>query len=185
MQTDLEIIERIIADEGGDRLVDNPADPGGITKFGITLPALKDFCRAERLPEARPDDIRNMRHDLAVGFYTWLLESSKIGQLYDPLLRWFVFDAAVHMGNVQAIKLLQRAVGVEDDGILGPQTLARSAARDARAACVLVGVEQALFYGRLAAKNLTDADKDGVPDQLEFLPGYLNRWARKMQEVTR
>jgi hypothetical protein len=46
-----------------------------------------------------------------------------------------------------------------------------------------VGIEQMLFYGRLAAQNLTDADMDGVPDQLEFLPGYLNRLARKMRTV--
>lgn len=34
-----------------------------------------------------------------------------------------LFDAAVHAGKSAAIKMLQRALGVADDGIIGPITM--------------------------------------------------------------
>jgi Putative secretion activating protein len=39
-------------------------------------------------------------------------------------LSYFVFDAAVNQGVAPAIRMLQQALGVEADGIIGPQTLA-------------------------------------------------------------
>lgn len=177
--TNDEIVTRIIADEGGDRFVDNPADPGGATKFGITARGLAPFLG--RTPD--PAEIAALTLDDARAFYHWLLGTTGIDRIQNDTVRWFVFDAAVHMGATQAVKLLQRALGVKDDGVLGPVTLAATPYLDGAKLCRLAGVEQMLFYGRLAAKNLTDADRDGVPDQLEFLPGYLNRLARKMREV--
>jgi lysozyme family protein len=182
--TDSQFIDQIIRDEGGDKFTHDPADPGGATKFGITIPALSDCWKACGIvgkPES--SDIEKLTYDGAVSFYEWLLKSSKIGQIINEDVRYFVFDAAVHMGVKQATKLLQRALSVNDDGALGPVTLAACPYLDGNKLCRLVGIEQMLFYGRLAAQNLTDADKDGVPDQLEFLPGYLNRLARKMRTV--
>lgn len=177
--TDLEIIEHIIADEGGEKFTCNPADPGGATKWGITARGIRDYWNHE----ATPEQIQTLTHDDAVTFYKWLLVVSKIGSITNADVKFFVFDAAVHMGTTQATKLLQRALGVLDDGIIGSATLAAVPYLDGTKLCRLFAIEQMLFYGRLAAKNLTDADKDGVPDQLEFLPGYLNRLARKMRTV--
>lgn len=177
--TDLEIIDRVIRDEGGEKFTANPADPGGATKFGITARGIKDFWNHD----ATPEQIAALTYEDAVTFYKWLLVVSKASLIPNELMRWFFFDAAVHMGATQATKLLQRAVGAKDDGVLGSVTLAAILSHDAAKLCRLVAVEQMLFYGRLAAKNLNDADKDGVPDQLEFLPGYLNRLAAKMREI--
>lgn len=177
--SDLDIIERVIKDEGGDTFTCNPADPGGATKFGITARGIKPYWNHD----ATPEQIAALTHEDAVAFYKWLMVTSGIVGIADDQLRWFVFDAAVHMGVTQATKLVQRAIGVLDDGVFGPVTRARLQSLDARKTCLGVAIEQMLFYGRLAAKNLTDADKDGVPDQLEFLPGYLNRLARKMREI--
>lgn len=174
-----EIIGKVIADEGGDKFTDNPADPGGATKFGITARGLADYWK--RTPN--PSEIRDLTYPQAAEFYQWLMESSGIGKITNDMARWFVFDAAVHTGKTQAVKLLQRALGVKDDGVLGPVTLAAVPYLDGTKLCRLFAIQQMLFYGRLAAGNLTDADKDGVPDQLEFLPGYLNRLARKMEAV--
>lgn len=38
-------------------------------------------------------------------------------------LRFHVFDAAVNSGVGQSVRWVQRAVGVVDDGVVGPQTL--------------------------------------------------------------
>lgn len=173
----LDIIDRVIADEGGDRFVCNPADPGGATKFGITARGIKDYWNHE----ATPEQIQALTHADAVAFYLWLMARTKIDKISNDDVRWFVFDAAVHMGATQATKLLQRALGLKDDGVLGPLTLTAVPYLDGTKLCRLIAVEQMLFYGRLAAKNLTDADRDGIPDQLEFLGGYLERLARKMR----
>lgn len=177
--TNTEIIARVIADEGADRFTLNPADPGGATKFGITARGAAPWWG--HVPT--PDEIKAFTLDDAQRFYGWLLAESGIARITNDAVRYFVFDAAVHMGTQQAVKLLQRALGVMDDGALGPVTLAAIPLLDGTKLCRLIGVEQMLFYGRLAAKNLTDADRDGVPDQLEFLPGYLNRLARKMRDM--
>lgn len=41
-----------------------------------------------------------------------------------PRLALVVFDAAVNHGPKAAVKFLQRAVGADDDGIIGPNTMA-------------------------------------------------------------
>ncbi len=183
--TNSDIIARVIKDEGGDKYTCNPADPGGATKWGITIPALTDYRGASTNAVNKPtaEDIKALTFDDAVAFYEWLMATTKIGLIQNDLVRYWVFDAAVHTGRQQATKLLQRALGVKDDGVLGVVTLAAVPLSNGERMCRLFGVEQMLFYGRLAAKNLTDADRDGIPDQLEFLPGYLNRLAAKMREV--
>jgi lysozyme family protein len=39
-------------------------------------------------------------------------------------VRFDVFDAAINSGPAQAIRWLQRAIGVRDDGVVGPATIA-------------------------------------------------------------
>ena len=183
--TDTDIIAQVIKDEGGDKYTNSINDPGKSTKWGITIPALTDWRGAStnvvNVPTA--EDIKALTFDDAVSFYEWLLKSTKSGSIQNETVRWFVFDAAVHTGKTQAVKLLQRALGVKDDGLLGAVTLAAVPYLNGDKLCRLFAVEQMLFYGRLAAKNLNDADKDGIPDQLEFLPGYLNRLADKMRKI--
>ena len=41
------------------------------------------------------------------------------------IVKYQLFDLAVNAGPVTAIKMMQRAVGAVDDGILGPKTLQR------------------------------------------------------------
>jgi lysozyme family protein len=45
-------------------------------------------------------------------------------------VRYSVFDAAVNSGVSQSVKWLQRALGVSDDGAIGPKTLAAAQAAD-------------------------------------------------------
>ena len=39
-------------------------------------------------------------------------------------MQYQLFDAAINHGSNNAIKMLQRAIGVKDDGIIGGQTIA-------------------------------------------------------------
>ncbi len=106
-------LKRLLGNEGG--FVDHPRDPGGATNFGIT----------QRVARARGyvGDMRDLPLATAIAIYRedyWA--PIKADQLPESL-RFHVFDAAVNSGPGQAIKWLQRAAGITQDGIIGPRTL--------------------------------------------------------------
>lgn len=105
-----EAFDRLISSEGG--YVNHPSDPGGETKFGISK---RSYPRV---------DIKNLTRDEAKQIYRadfWIR-----GQMdqYDGAIAFQVFDAAVNHGMGNAIRMLQRAAGVADDGHVGPVTVA-------------------------------------------------------------
>jgi len=99
----------LIGHEGG--YVNHPSDPGGETNFGIT----KRSYPAE--------DIRGMTLARAKVIYHrdfWLAA----GCNYVPeSARFDLFDMAVNSGVKPAIMAMQRAVGADADGAIGPKTL--------------------------------------------------------------
>lgn len=108
--------QELIGHEGG--YVNHPNDPGGETKYGITKRTYP------------MEDIRNLTLERAKEIYK--------RDFWDPLhgdeLPWLVafnlFDAAVNHGRGTAIRLMQRASEVADDGIIGPITMGAWAGAD-------------------------------------------------------
>lgn len=95
--------------EGG--LVNDPNDPGGLTKFGISRKAYPNV------------DIEHLTEDDAAALYArdyWTV--ADCDQLPAPVAL-AVFDAAVNQGPDTAKRLLQLAVGARADGVIGPATL--------------------------------------------------------------
>lgn len=101
--------ERLIGHEGG--YVNNPADPGGETKFGISK-------RAYPL-----ENIKAMTLDRAKVLYLRDYWGPAGCDAVPDAIKFDLFDMAVNSGPVTAIKTLQRAVGTVPDGMLGPITL--------------------------------------------------------------
>lgn len=102
--------------EGG--YVNDPRDPGGETKYGISKRAYPN------------EDIANLTMERACDLYKrdyWDLV--KADQL-PPKVRFAVFDAAVNSGVAQAVKWLQRSAGAQVDGVLGPRTLQKVSETD-------------------------------------------------------
>jgi len=90
--------------------VNNPADPGGETKYGISKRAYPD------------EDIVNLTPDRAKFLYLrdyWT--PLQLDSLPD-IVRLCIFDAAVNSGVSAATKWLQQSVGAIPDGKIGPQT---------------------------------------------------------------
>ena len=105
--------DALLGHEGG--YVDNPKDPGGATRWGITerVARANGYMGSMReLPVATAKQIARREY--------W--DAVKADQL-PAQLRYAVFDAAYNSGPTQSIKWLQRALGVKDDGVLGTQTL--------------------------------------------------------------
>jgi lysozyme family protein len=153
---------RVLADEGG--LVRNPADPGGLTRWGISHREYPDL------------DISALTRDGAIAIYyrDWWQRYS-FGAL-PAAVGAKLFDLAVNIGPAHAIKCVQRALRacgnpVAEDGALGPQTLRAAAAADPAALIAALRSEAAGYYRVTAAlwrSVRPDADR-------EFLKGWLNR----------
>lgn len=110
-------LKHLLGNEGG--YSDNPADPGGKTMYGITERVARSF--------GYKGEMRNLPIATAVEIYRknyWV--PIKADQLPDDL-RFHIFDAAVNSGVSQAIRFLQRAAGVTEDGSIGPKTLSAAA----------------------------------------------------------
>ena len=101
---------------------DHPADPGGKTRYGITEAVAREV--------GYRGDMRELPVDLAKRIYKDHYWDAVRAEELPEAIRYAVFDAAVNSGPRQAIRWLQRAVGANDDGIIGPQTLAAVGAAD-------------------------------------------------------
>lgn len=120
MTTFDEAFEQIIRLEGGAKITDDPRDPGGLTKYGISL-------RAN--PALGAEGIRKLTKAKAKVIYRANYWDPSRAQDLPDLLRLPIFDAAVNQGVTGSAKLLQRALNelgfkLEVDGKLGPMTLA-------------------------------------------------------------
>jgi lysozyme family protein len=106
--------DRLIGNEGAYSF--NAADPGGETMWGIT-------ARVARA-NGYMGDMKALARDAAGAIYKARYWDAIRADELPALLRFEVFDAAVNSGVQQAVRWLQRAAGVTDDGVLGPMTLA-------------------------------------------------------------
>ena len=150
--------------EGG--LVDDPADPGGITNYGVSLRWLKKQGAIGDIDgdgDVDADDIRQLSRDKAAELYLsdyW--HACHCDQL-PPALAMAVFDCAVNCGPRTAILLLQEVLHVKVDGIIGPVTI-QKAFRMNRVPYYMA--KRAEYYCDITVANSTLS---------KFLRGWLNR----------
>lgn len=113
--------DKLISHEGG--YVNHPTDPGGETNYGISKRAYPSLdIKALTLADAKAIYKRDY----------W--DRAQCDQLPSQL-SYLVFDAAVNSGIGQSIRFLQRAVGVADDGSIGPITLSAAKRMDTESLC--------------------------------------------------
>lgn len=114
------VIRLVFGHEGG--YANHPNDPGGPTKFGITAKTLGSFRRLGRqataqevmaltLPEARA---------ILVAQYAKPIQFDRLPEGLD----YAAFDFAVNSGPAQAVKTLQRILGLNEDGFMGETSIA-------------------------------------------------------------
>lgn len=94
----------------------HPNDPGGATRWGIT----QRVARANGYTGDMRDFPVDMAKRIARKDY-W--DAVRADELPDGV-RFDVFDTAYNSGVKTAIRMLQRAAAVSDDGIFGPRTMA-------------------------------------------------------------
>jgi lysozyme family protein len=110
-----EAFHRLLGHEGG--YVNHPADPGGETNWGISKRQFPDL------------DIKALTVDEAKGIYRRGYWNQVRADDLPAQLRFDVVDLAVNSGVETAVRFLQQALEVADDGRLGPVTLAAARAQ--------------------------------------------------------
>lgn len=130
------IFERLMLHEGG--YVNHKNDPGGETMWGVT----------KRVAQAHGyhGDMRKLPKLLAKQIAEKSYYKAVKGDQLDRLIAWQLTDAAYNHGKRQAVKFLQRAVGVSADGLIGPRTLAAVTAMDKNDVVLLFNAERIEFY---------------------------------------
>ena len=119
-------LRRLLAHEGG--YTNHPSDPGGPTNFGITIHDYRKYVKAD----ATAADVRAMSIDEAKAIYRAKYWDKMRCDDLPAGVDYCVFDYGVNSGSGRAPKVLQRVLGVADDGIVGKITIKATYARDAR-----------------------------------------------------
>lgn len=110
----------VLQEEGGSAITNDSHDHGGLTRFGISKTAHPDV------------DIANLTEAQAIQIYHddyWV--PCQCDRL-PPVTACIVFDTAVNQGVGAAIRILQQALEVTVDGLIGPKTVAAAQSREDR-----------------------------------------------------
>jgi lysozyme family protein len=114
--------------EEGDEYTDDPRDPGGPTRWGITLADLRRWREGHAHPDepvtVTAGDVRDMGQQEAREIYRAKYWNVVQGDYLSYGLDLCVFDYGVNSGTVRSVKLLQSFLRTNVDGVLGPKTLA-------------------------------------------------------------
>ena len=111
-------LSAVLQHEGG--YVNHPKDPGGRTMKGVTQAVYDDWREDKGLAK---QSVRDITPAEVMAIYKLLYWDRVKGDALPAGVDYCVFDFAVNSGVNRAIRFLQRAVGVAEDGQLGPITL--------------------------------------------------------------
>ncbi|WP_424979843.1 holin-associated N-acetylmuramidase [Leisingera sp. S232] len=159
MQTVTQIAEAIVAREGG--FVNDPDDPGGATKYGVTIATMRRLGLDLTGDGAvNVQDVQALSRPQAVEiFIRHYFEAPRIATL-PACLQASVFDMYVNAGS-NAVRILQRLLtemgfDVAADGAIGPLTASaaeQAALVDASALRDAYGIARRNYYFRLADRR--------------------------------
>lgn len=155
--------EHVIGVEGG--YSNHPNDKGGPTNYGITLGALKKYLERDDITAL---DVKNMTLETAKSVYYWnYWDKWKLDDVESELKSTMMFDQCVNWGiGKSIIKRVQRIVGVDADGVIGPKTLKAINTMDD----IEFGKEYA-FNAQDRYCRLVQANRS----QVVFIAGWINR----------
>lgn len=119
-------LDAVLKHEGG--YVDHPSDPGGATNKGITIATFRKWVKRN----GTKADLRRITDAQVAKVYRAQYWNKVKGDDLPSGIDYAVFDFAVNSGPGRAAKYLQGVLGVAQDGVIGPKTIAAAHAADPR-----------------------------------------------------
>lgn len=110
-------LEIVLKSEGG--FINHPSDPGGATNLGVTKKVWESWV-GKPVPIS---DIRNLTPKQVSPLYKKQYWDAVRADDLPSGLDYLVFDFAINAGVFRAIKTLQKALSIVDDGVFGNKTL--------------------------------------------------------------
>jgi lysozyme family protein len=149
----------------------DPGDPGGETKWGITARAFPNALRLKLIGTDKPIKDLTKSECTVLWYYFWGLCSAE--NLPYPIAL-AVFNCAVNCGVQTSIKLLQRALGVKEDGLFGPRTLEALGSKSQKAVFIAFIRHHKQYYKVISERHA---------NLRQFYDGWLNRLFNLIFEV--
>mgnify|MGYP003122042307 FL=1 len=112
-----ECMARLLDHEGG--YIWHREDPGGETNLGVTRAVYEQYVGRQVMD----GEMKGLTHDDVYPLYKENYWDRVRGDDLPSGVDWSTFDWAVNSGVSRSAKALQRIVGVEQDGGIGPMTL--------------------------------------------------------------
>ena len=154
-------LNALLKHEGG--YVNHPSDPGGMTNLGVTKRVWEEWVGHE----VDEKQMRALTPELVAPLYKKKYWDKVCGDELPSGVDLAVFDLAVNSGPGRAAKMLQKVLGVTQDGAIGPQTLFKAVNVDSSKLVADYNVERLAFLMAL-------------PTWGTFGKG----WGRRVAEVT-
>lgn len=145
-----------LAYEGG--YVNNPKDPGGATNKGITIGTLRNLgIDVDGDGDSDVIDLKAIRPADVEYVYRSFYWNPVQGDMLPKGLDHAVFDASVMSGVMRASQWLQRAVGVDDDGSIGPVSIRAVQSKNDIIGLIHSVCDQRLAFCKVAKNRQTGA----------------------------
>lgn len=156
--------------EGGSKFTQDPNDPGGATKYGVSFRFLEglplDVSDIDKNGKLTWKDVQALSSGDAEEIYKFYFWNALKLDSFEFDLATVLFDTAVNMGKKRAVKALQSLTGSKPDGILGPKTI--EAALKGNQATTAKAI---LFYREAYYLRLFKSQKWAS----KYIDGWLNR----------
>jgi len=155
-----DIVDAVIDAETDDanpsKVTIDPNDAGGKTQYGISIRSNPQAWADGKVTEEEARAIYEQRYIVGPGFT----------RIADHRLLHFLVDWGVTSGPSISVKGVQRLVGVEDDGILGPKTAKAINETDPKRLLNRLIDERILMLARIVNRDHS---------QSRFIEGWINR----------
>ena len=155
-------LHALLRHEGG--FSNHPLDPGGMTNLGVTKIVWEEWVGHD----VDEKQMRALTPELVAPLYKKKYWDKVCGDELPTGVDLAVFDMAVNSGPGRAAKMLQKVLGVTQDGAIGPKTLLKAASIDSEKLVVDYNAERLAFLMAL-------------PRWDTFGKG----WGRRVAEVTK
>jgi len=129
-------IDRILKHEGG--YVNHPKDPGGETNWGITKNTARQY--------GYTGEMQHLSKSEAIRIYKRAFWIGQLPSEMAPPLAFQYLDATINHGQGNAAKMLQRAMQIKSDGIIGPITRAKALEADPITLAMKFNQQRIEFY---------------------------------------